>query len=165
MKAHFATFAAYNAWANRRLYDACAKMSDEERKADAGAFFGSMHGTLDHLLIGDMLWMHRFTGAGALPTSLSEWQFDEFEDLRTARTAMDALIVEYIASLTDRDIKKSFTFKAMTLPEPMTIVRSLGLAHLFNHQTHHRGQCHHMLTAAGYDAPPLDLMYYHWEVQ
>jgi len=68
MKDHFSSFARYNAWANRRLYDAAAQLSDADYRADRGAFFKSMHGTLNHLLTADWVWMHRFTGQGPSPT-------------------------------------------------------------------------------------------------
>lgn len=163
MKAHFATFAAYNAWANRRLYDACSQMDDAARHADAGAFFGSLFGTLNHLLCTDQIWMRRFTGAGPAPTSLSDVPFEAFDDLRAARTALDARIAEYVGSLTERDIERLFSYTSVTLPDPITQPLGTVLAHMFNHQTHHRGQCHHMLTAAGHDAPPLDLMFFRLE--
>ncbi len=70
MKAHYAAFARYNAWANRRLYDAAAELSDADYRADRGAFFKSMHGTLNHLLTADWVWMHRFNGQGPSPDRL-----------------------------------------------------------------------------------------------
>ena len=163
MKAHFTMFAAYNAWANRRLYQACSEMDDADRRKDVGGFFGSLFGGLNHLICTDQVWMRRFTGTGPAPTSLSDVPFEGFEELRTARIALDARMAEYIATLSERDIERSFSYTSITLPDPITQPLGTVLAHLFNHQTHHRGQCHHMLTAAGHDAPPLDLMFFKLE--
>src|SRR6185437_10599977 len=85
MKAHYVEFAAYNAWANRRLYDAAAMLSDAEYRSDKGAFFKSMHGTLNHLLVTDRIWMHRFTGEGDEPQRLDAILHERFEALRAAR--------------------------------------------------------------------------------
>ena len=92
-KTHFDMFAGYNAWANRRLYDAAAKLSDAEYRADRGAFFKSMHGTLNHLLTADWVWMHRFTGEGASPERLDMILFEDLAPLREAREAEDQRIV------------------------------------------------------------------------
>lgn len=160
MKAHFEMFAAYNRWANRRLYDAAAEMDDEALKAPAGAFFGSLYGTLCHLLVGDQAWMRRFDGTGPIPTAMDGLPFDDFSDLRQARDEMDQRISSYVENLTEDDLNGEMTFTTVTGPMTMTVRRGPALSHLFNHQTHHRGQCHHMLTAAGRDAPPLDLLFY-----
>src|SRR4029077_16446581 len=85
MKDHFASFARYNAWANRRLYDAAAGLSDADYRTDRGAFFGSLHGTLNHLLTADWVWMHRFTGQGPSPTKLDAIQHERLGDLAAAR--------------------------------------------------------------------------------
>lgn len=163
MKAYFTMFAAYNEWANRRLYDACAPMGDAARKAEAGAFFGSLHGTLGHLVIADQIWMRRFTGDGPAPAALADNPFEDFGELRSVRAALDARIIDYVAGLADGDTEGVISYTTLTTPEPVSQPLASALAHLFNHQTHHRGQCHHMLTAAGQDAPPLDLLYYQRE--
>ena len=79
----------YNAWCNERLYDAASRVSDADYRADRGAFFKSLHGTLNHLLVGDRIWMRRFTGAGELPPSLDAILFDGFDALRAARRSED----------------------------------------------------------------------------
>src|SRR5271165_5767826 len=99
MKAHYTTFARYNGWANRRLYDAAALLSDAEYRADKGAFFKSMHGTLNHLLATDRIWMKRFTGGGEAPDRLDAILFESFADLREAREAEDARIIRYADGL------------------------------------------------------------------
>ena len=99
MKDHYVTFAGYNAWANRRLYDAAASLSDAEYRADKGAFFKSMHGTLNHLLATDRIWMKRFTGEGDAPERLDAILHERLADLRAAREAEDRRIVSYIEGL------------------------------------------------------------------
>ena len=123
MKAHFEMFAAYNAWANRRLYDAAAEMDDAALKAPAGAFFGSLFGTLSHLLIGDQAWMNRFDGEGPVPTSMEGLPFDALPALRTAREAMDARITGYVAALRESDVTAEMTFSTVTGPKNMTLRR------------------------------------------
>ena len=99
MKDHYTTFAGYNAWANNRLYDAAAQLSDDEYRADKGAFFKSMHGTLNHLLATDRIWMKRFTGEGEAPDRLDAMLHDRLPDLRAARDAEDRRIVAWVGSL------------------------------------------------------------------
>jgi uncharacterized damage-inducible protein DinB len=92
MESPFSMLAAYNSWANRRLYEAAAALSDADYRADRGAFFKSVHGTLNHLLVGDRIWMKRFTGEGDAPTKLDAILFDDLPSLRSARVAEDARI-------------------------------------------------------------------------
>src|SRR5579872_5224778 len=101
MKAHFASFARYNEWANRRLYDAAAALPDADYRADRGAFFKSLHGTLNHMLVADRIWMKRFTGEGEAPDKLNAILHEELADLRTAREAEDRRIVAYVDRLDD----------------------------------------------------------------
>ena len=89
-------FAGYNAWCNERLYDAAAKVSDADYRADCGAFFKSLHGTLNHLLVGDRIWMQRFTGKGELPPSLDAILYDDFAGLRAAPTGGDSQFSAYV---------------------------------------------------------------------
>ena len=160
MQQHFRMFAAYNAWANRRIYDAAATLPDADYRADRGAFFGSVHGTLNHILVADRVWMRRFTGAGPSPDRLDAVLHDEFGALRAAREAEDARISAWVGGLTDADL--AGTFRYMPITRPREIVQPLGpaLAHFFNHQTHHRGQVHALLTAigGGEAGPVLDLV-------
>ena len=158
MKDHFASFARYNAWANRRLYDAAAQLSDADYRADRGAFFGSLHGTLNHILVGDRIWMHRFTGTGDSPQRLEGILYDDFAELRTARQGEDARIAAYVAGLSVADLDGLVRYR--TLRDPTQIEQPLVplLLHFFNHQTHHRGQAHCLLTGLEGEAPSLDLL-------
>lgn len=158
MKTHFETFARYNAWANARLYDAAAKLTADERDADAGVFFTSMTGTLNHILVADRIWMRRFTGTGDAPSSLDAVLFREFEALRTAREAEDARILDWIEHAA---LDGDFTYSSVRVPDrPITQALAPALAHMFNHQTHHRGQAHAILTRLTGDAPSLDMIYF-----
>ncbi len=160
MKAHFEMMAAYNGWANRRLYAASAEVPDTDRRSDQGAFFGGLHQTLNHILVADVIWMARFRGQTPPKWKLDHVPHDDFADLRAAREAMDADIAAYAAGLTQEDIAGEITFTTIVDPATVTQALSPALTHFFNHQTHHRGQCHALLTRLTGDAPPLDLIYY-----
>ena len=165
MLGRYRMFAGYNAGCNARLYAAAASVSDPDYRADRGAFFKSLHGTLNHLLVGDRIWMARFTGAGALPKSLDAILYDNFAALRAARVAEDARISRYIAGLSEADLAGTIRYR--TFVRPAEIVQELApaLDHFFNHQTHHRGQAHALLSAViGNEATPsFDLIVYQRE--
>lgn len=152
--------AEYNAWANRLLYAAVADLTEEELHRDTGAFFGSVFGTLSHLVTADRVWLNRFTGEGPKPKALNERPYDTFADLRTAREEDDARIIRYIASLTPETIESTFTYTPVTTPEIVTHKLWPALTHMFNHQTHHRGQVHAGLTGMGKPSLSLDLIYF-----
>jgi uncharacterized damage-inducible protein DinB len=158
MKPIFEMLAGYNAWANGRLYEAAARLSDEDYRADYGAFFGSVHGTLNHLLVGDRIWMHRFTGEGAVPATLDETLYDDFTVLRRARQAEDARIIAFIATLAPSDFDRTIRYRTMSNPADIEQQLGQALLHLFNHQTHHRGQAHCLLTRITDEAPSFDLI-------
>lgn len=157
---HFVTFARYNIWANTRLYDACAGLPQADYHAGRpAAFFGSIHGTLNHLLLVDRAWMQRITGEGDVPTSLDEELYKTLPTLRAARDAEDKRILLYVEDLDDAELARSVSYSPLTAgPETRSVAHLLS--HLFNHDTHHRGQAHALLQDAGIDPPPLDLMYY-----
>jgi uncharacterized damage-inducible protein DinB len=165
MISRYRMFAGYNAWCNERLYAAAAKLSEADYHADRGAFFKSMHGTLNHLLVGDRIWMRRFTGKGELPNSLDAILYDNFPALRAARRNEDASIGRYVESLGDDDLGRTIRYRTITNPADIEQVLAPALDHFFNHQTHHRGQAHGLLSAAlGNDATPsFDLIVYQRE--
>jgi uncharacterized damage-inducible protein DinB len=165
MISRYRMFAGYNAWCNERLYAAAAKLSEADYRADRGAFFKSMHGTLNHLLVGDLIWMQRFTGQGDVPKSLDAILYDNFPALRTARRNEDANISRYVRSLSDEDLNRSIRFRTFTNPADFEQVLAPALDHFFNHQTHHRGQAHALLSAMiGNEATPsFDLIIYQRE--
>jgi len=165
MLARYKMFAGYNHWCNGRLYDAAAQITGEDYRAHRGAFFGSLHGTLNHLLVGDRIWMRRFTGRGDVPAGLDTILFDDFGELRAARRAEDALINDYIDSLSDDDLVKPIRYRTVVNPQDIEQTLSSALDHFFNHQTHHRGQAHAILSSViGNDrTPSFDLIIYQRE--
>jgi uncharacterized damage-inducible protein DinB len=158
--AHYRTFGHYNAWANKRLYDAAARLSTEQYRADRGAFFKSVHGTLNHLLATDRIWMQRFTGEGDAPNRLDAILFETFDGLRTAREAEDGRIVDFVERLDDARIAGTIKYRRVSSPEEFEQQLAPALAHWFNHHTHHRGQVHTLLTGLVGEAPELDLLYF-----
>ena len=160
MKDHYVAFAGYNAWANRRLYEAAALLSDTEYRADKGAFFKSMHGTLNHLLTTDRIWMKRFTGEGEAPERLDTILHEQLADLRAAREAEDRRIVAYVDGLDEKRLAGVIRYRRVSTPEEFVQKLMPALNHWFNHQTHHRGHAHMILTSFAKKAPELDLLYY-----
>jgi len=158
MKPHFAMMAGYNAWCNGRLYDAAAQLSDADYRADRGAFFKSVHGTLNHILVADRIWMKRFTGEGEAPNRLDAILFEDFAELRAARQREDARIVATVDGLSEADVAGRIRYRTITNPTDVEQSLVSALAHFFNHQTHHRGQVHCLLTGLGLEAPSLDLL-------
>ncbi len=130
--AHYQMFGHYNAWANARLYDAAAQLGDEHYRADRGAFFKSVHGTLNHLLATDRIWMQRFTGTGTAPDTLDVILFETFGELRKAREAEDRRIVEYVDGLDDARIAGSIRYRRVSTPEVFEQALAPALAHWFN---------------------------------
>lgn len=157
---NYQMLAEYNAWANRLLYAAVADLTEEELHRDTGAFFGSVFGTLSHLVTADRVWLNRFTGEGPKPKALDERPYDNFAALRAAREEEDARIVRYIGSLTPEQTESVFTYTPLTSPELVTHKLWPALTHMFNHQTHHRGQVHAGLTGLGKPSLSLDLIYF-----
>jgi uncharacterized damage-inducible protein DinB len=160
MKDHFRMFAAYNGWANERLYNAAAALDDDAYRRDVGAFFGSMHHTLNHILVGDHIWLNRFTGEGRLPGKLDEILHADFASLRAARETEDKRLIAWIGDLDEEELSGLISFTPITNPVPVTQHLAPALSHLFNHQTHHRGQAHTILSLLGREPPPLDLVYF-----
>src|SRR4051812_37467348 len=160
LSAHFRMFGGYNEWANQRLYEAAAQLSDEQYRADRGAFFKSVHGTLNHLLATDRIWMARFTGAGDAPASLDAILFERVEELRAAREAEDRRILSYVDGLDEARMAGTIRYRRVSAPEWFEQQLAPALAHWFNHQTHHRGQVHALLTGLVGEAPELDLLFF-----
>jgi uncharacterized damage-inducible protein DinB len=165
MQTHFAMFARYNEWANRRVYDCAGRLSDLEFHADRGAFFGSVCNTLNHILVADRIWLARFTGEGPTYSRLDLILHEDFSALRREREGEDQRITAWIDTLDDARLGRTFTYVPVTEPKQITQPLGPALSHLFNHQTHHRGQVHALLTAIGGRAAavPLDLMHFQRE--
>lgn len=152
--------AAYNRWANGLVYDAAAALSEDELHRDTGAFFGSIFGTLSHLLTADRVWLNRFTGEGPRPSRLDERPYATYPELRAAREIEDSRIIAYVDGLTEAQLAGQFTYTPLTSPDPVQSRLLPALTHVFNHQTHHRGQVHMGLTVLGRPSISMDLIYF-----
>lgn len=157
---HVRLMARYNEWQNRSLYAAADALTDEARRLDRGAFFGSIFGTFNHLLWGDRTWMHRFAGtpkpepgAERSRTPITDWA-----ELRQARAVFDATIMDWAQETNANWLAGDLTWFSGAAGKELTRPRWILVGHLFNHQTHHRGQIHAMLTAAGARPDDTDLM-------
>ena len=165
------TFAKYNQWINQRIFDAAERLSIDERKADQAAFFGSIHGTLNHVVIGDSIWLRRFLKADIpanellaeeaqtwlpQPVRLDDMLFEEWSDLRDMRETIDAFLLEWTDAFSSADLDYELRY-SNTQGRPF--LRPLGslLNHFFNHQTHHRGQVSTLLFQNGVDPGVTDL--------
>lgn len=152
------TMARYNCWMNERLYAACATLTDEERKSDAGAFFHSIHGTLNHILLADRTWMARFAGEPVAYTSLDQELYTDFLELQREREQDDNRIIKWATALNVDNVMRALSFKGITIPEVRTYPFWLVVTHFFNHQTHHRGQVTALLSQLGIDPGVTDLL-------
>jgi uncharacterized damage-inducible protein DinB len=158
MKSHFLLMAKYNAWANARLYKMASDLPDELYRRNVGAYFGSLHGTLNHILTADRIWMRRLTGTGEHPDKLNAILFDDLVSLRAARQNEDERILGFIEGLAEADFEKNYEYRTLNGTPQRQMLREI-LAHFVNHQTHHRGQAHAILTVLGVAEPdPLDLL-------
>jgi uncharacterized damage-inducible protein DinB len=155
---HFRQFAAYNRWANARLYGAALDLSDQVYRLHIGVFFGGLHGTLNHLLLTDRLWLKRLTGEGDYPTRLDAILYEGRTELTRARIAEENRLIAVIDKYDDTALANLHSYKT-TSGMPQSQVLANILLHLFNHQTHHRGQAHACLSIlTGGEPPSLDLL-------
>jgi len=143
--------ARYNAWQNRSLYRAADGLDDAARRLDRGAFFGSIHDTLGHILWGDTIWMSRFDGWELPEVAISDsGRFVlDWAALKARRLDADARIEDWAGRLGTADLAGALSWYSAATEREITKPRALLIMQLFNHQTHHRGQVHAMLTAAG----------------
>jgi uncharacterized damage-inducible protein DinB len=158
MKAHFERMSRYNRWANRRLYGAVAQLDEAEFHAPRSGFFPSLAKTMNHLVVTDRIWLARLNGS-PIAAQLNEMPYEDLPALTAAREAEDQRLIAFFKTLTPERIDGVFDYKNMAgeaRSQPMLAV----LAHIFNHQTHHRGQAHAMLAGTRVAPPPLDLIYF-----
>jgi uncharacterized damage-inducible protein DinB len=151
--------AAYNSEMNRRLYAAAETLTPAQRQQDRGAFFGSLHGTLSHLLWGDSTWMHRFAGWPKPEGGIKESPrlFGDWGDLRARRVAADAGIEAWAAGVEPAWLAGSLAWFSGALGREVSRPTWTLVTHFFNHQTHHRGQAHALLTGFGASTADTDL--------
>ena len=153
------TMADYNRWMNENIYISCASLSDAERKADRGAFFRSIQGTLNHLLLGDRLWLGRFQQQPYQIDSLDQELYADFDELWRERKKTDTRILDWVSELTDQRLAQPLHFTSFANPTRRTCPLWIPVVHFFNHQTHHRGQVTTLLSQCGVDPGVTDLMW------
>jgi len=156
LAAYFQMMARYNRAANERIYEKCAVLEDSEYRKQRHGSFGSIHGLLNHILLADRIWMARFEGQGQRTPPLNQILFEDFSELRRARTEFDARIEAFFMALDADFLSRSFRYinnqgKEYVEQAPVAV------CHFFNHQTHHRGQIHVMLSQTPVPPPSLDL--------
>ena len=155
---NFQQLAQYNKWANARLYHAALGLTDELYRRPTGVFFKSLHGTLNHLLLTDRLWLKRLTGHGNHPNQLDATLYEERGDLTKARMAEDDRLIATVNGYDEASLATPHSYRT-TSGKPQEQTLSNILLHLFNHQTHHRGQAHSCLSILmGTEPPSLDLL-------
>lgn len=151
--------ARYNRWQNENLYGTADGLSDEDRQRERGAFFGSIEKTLNHIVWADRLWMSRFGGSqppqGGIPASVS--LVPDWKELKVQRAQVDGEIIRWAESLSPDRLSGDLTYYSVTAEREISGPRWTFVSHFFNHQTHHRGQVHCMLTQAGVKPQDTDL--------
>ena len=157
---NIALMAGFNAWVNRRLYSCVAGLSDADYRKDRKAYFGSIHNTLNHLLVVDRAWTCRIKGTDHGLNSLDQILYDEFAPLRAAREAEDTALIELVDGLSAAALRSPVSYRPMAGGGNHTNRCDHILITLFNHQTHHRGQIHAMLTQQDIGPPPLDVIHF-----
>lgn len=151
--------AEHNRWMNRKLYAVCGLLSDEERNRDLGAFFKSVHGTLNHLLLVDRLWLGRLWQPPLDVSSLDQILYAEFDTLSCQRDMTDVTLQDHVARIDPDMLATPIHYVSLHTQQPVTLPMGLILVHLFHHQTHHRGQVTTLLSQLGYDYKDTDMIY------
>jgi len=160
MRDHLCRMARYNRWANERLYEACSQLGDDAYHQSRQAFFGSIHGTLNHILVGDRLWLARIEGMPVPDLTLDDQLNPDLASLATARHDEDERMIRLTDGYGDSGLDRVIHYRAITMSGEMATPLYLCWLHLFNHQTHHRGQVHDQLSQTDVPPPSLDLMPY-----
>lgn len=149
--------AQYNQWMNEKLYTLCAAMSDAERRADRGAFFKSIHGTFNHLLYGDKMWIGRFDGNPFTSAKVGQDLYATFEEMHADRVITDQRILDWAAHVDPEWLQNPFTFVSGIDGKSRTFPAHVLVTQMFNHQTHHRGQITTLLMQMGIDPGVTDI--------
>jgi len=153
---NFQLLSNYNTWANTKIFSSCKKLDDTEYKKDRRAFFSSIHGTLNHLLVVDKAYISRIKGKDHGLISLNQILYENLLQLEEERIKEDKRLVDLVYSLSEKSIHKEITYKGFETGNT-TYTINMILITLFNHQTHHRGQIHNMLSQAGIKPPQIDI--------
>lgn len=169
MRNSFVLMASYNTWMNAKVYEAASELSADELRADKGAFFGSVLGTLNHLLVADRIWLQRFAAHSPedevfsavrllqRPQALDEILFADFAAMSEHRAMLDGVIERWVNGLTDSSLSETFCYTTMKGGRFCKRLSGVML-HFFNHQTHHRGQATTLLSQFGKDVGVTDLL-------
>ena len=153
---HFQMLARYNRIANERLYASCAQLDDVELRKPRQVSLGSIHGLLNHLLLGDRIWMSRFQGGGAVTPALNTVLYEGFAGLRSAREEQDREIERFFGEAAEDFLERTFAY-VNNRGKDYVESAPVAVSHFFNHQTHHRGQVHAMLSQTSVVPPSLDM--------
>lgn len=151
-------FSSYNTWVNQKLYAVCALIPDAERKRDQGAFFGSIHRTLNHLLLTDRMWLGRFTGVDFPINTLGDELFDDFDLLSSERIITDANLSALFSRYTEADLATDLHYIS-SAGQPRCYPLHHVLLHVCNHQTHHRGQVTALIQRLGFNYGDIDMLF------
>jgi len=149
--------ARYNRWMNERLYALASEMGEDERRRDRGAFFGSIHGTLNHLLWGDRIWLGRFTGELCTAPAFGADMFAGYEELQREREITDQTMLNWADGVTPAWLASTLTYTGRADNRKREMPMAIAAVHLFNHGTHHRGQLTTLIMQAGRDPGVTDL--------
>ncbi len=166
MLAHPHRVARFSAWANGRLYDACAALSEADLTLDRGAFFGSIFGTLNHIVLVDLLYQERLEGVHPSRFgSLDEPVAGTLAEMRAIQDDMNRYYIDLTRDMDEAALNEAVGFKTLLAePEYWEVSRSVYFSNLFQHQVHHRGQAHNMLSQAGIEPPPIGFIEFEIEL-
>jgi uncharacterized damage-inducible protein DinB len=154
---HSQLMAQYNEWMNSRMYALCASLPDAELHKDRGAFFKSIYASLNHIAYGDLAFLSRFTGNPSVVPEPGADLFGTFARLRAERAALDQRILSWSASLAPSWLAETLTYTSKIDGKTRTVPRWVLVTHMFNHQTHHRGQVTTLLSQMGLDVGATDI--------
>ena len=149
--------AEYNKWMDGKIYDVCQEIPDELRKKDMGAFFKSIHSTLNHIYFGDIAWIERLRDNEFTPRKIGVDMFDDFKNLRAAQEKIDSEILDWARDLTPEILNKPFDYVSNVENFSRTLPTWVLATHMFNHQTHHRGQVTTLIKQLGYEPGITDI--------
>ncbi|ESA38461.1 hypothetical protein N836_31465 [Leptolyngbya sp. Heron Island J] len=153
----FLLLAEYNQWMNSKIYDVCSELPEDELRLDRGAFFGSIYLTLNHITYGDLAFMSRFTENPPQVPELGAELFSTFSELKSARSSLDIRLVDWVSTLEDSWLDQVQTYKSKVDGKVRSVSRRFLIMHMFNHQTHHRGQVTTLLSQLNLDVGSTDI--------
>ncbi|WP_445368750.1 DinB family protein [Methylomonas sp. BW4-1] len=150
--------ARYSQWVNQRLYDVCANLTEDDPKRDRGVFFHSIHGTWNHLLLGDRVWLARLQGQPVPYQCLDLELYADFAELRAAQADCDQALRDWIKGLQTDDLQRRITFRSLSTGQDKELSVPIMLTALLNHKTHHRGQITALLSQCGCESGDIDFI-------